>query len=379
MEWVEIAAASVDEAREIALDRLGVTASELELEIVQEASSSLFGLRRTDARIRARVKPTKPPSKVGEARRDNDRRRSGRRGQKDSRQAKRGGGKTPAGDAGAPARTGGSKPAAEPATAKSSTAKSTTGGKPVTGKPTAAAPASQTADAGQGTRRRRRRGASSRPSSSEDVGRKSPSGGSASAPVTEAPGDSPAASSPKRIRRLADSRPGGNTDNTKNKDQDMSEELSLEEQGGLVVEFLDGVVESFGLTGKASITAVDEDWIDVSIEGDDLGLLIGPGGRTLSALAEVAKTALQRHVGDGRRGRVRVDVAGYREFRREALGQFAREQAAAVAGDGKSRVLEPMGSADRKIVHDAIIDVEGVSSTSEGDEPRRRVVLVPAD
>ena len=76
MEWVEIAAPSVDEAREIALDRLGVTASEIELEVLAEPTKALFGLRRTDARIRARVKPTAPPAKVDR----NDRRR-GQRGQ----------------------------------------------------------------------------------------------------------------------------------------------------------------------------------------------------------------------------------------------------------------------------------------------------------
>ncbi len=180
----------------------------------------------------------------------------------------------------------------------------------------------------------------------------------------------------RRIRRLDTS---SNSETNTDKDHEMSEEVSLEEQGTLVTSFLDGVVESFGLTGKAEVTSVEDEWIDVSIQGDDLGLLIGPGGKTLFALAEVAKTALQRHVGDGRRGRVRVDVAGYRDFRRTALIEFTTEQAAALVESGSGRALEAMGSVDRKIVHDAVAEIEGVSSRSEGDEPRRRVVLFPAD
>lgn len=367
MEWVEIAAASVDEAKELALDRLGVTASEIELEVLQEASSSLFGLRKSDARIRARVKPTKPPAKAGEGRRDRDRgraskgRRSGQGGRKPKNQADQSGDSQKKGS-----RAASSKAAAEKKSdQKPDKAATTSSSSPAPGAKGPSADRVGESDdrqtEGSGPRRRRRRAA----------GTKSPQPNGAGTQPNNAN---------KRIRRLADeATPTSSIDNNMNKDQEMSEELSLEEQGRLVAEFLDGVVESFGLTGKASVTSIDEDWIDVAIEGDGLGLLIGPGGRTLSALAEVAKTALQRHVGDGRRGRVRVDVGGYREYRREALGQFAREQAAAVAADGKARVLEPMGSADRKVVHDAVIDVEGIGSTSEGDEPRRRVVLIPAD
>ncbi|HEY3484626.1 MAG TPA: R3H domain-containing nucleic acid-binding protein, partial [Ilumatobacteraceae bacterium] len=113
------------------------------------------------------------------------------------------------------------------------------------------------------------------------------------------------------------------------------------------------------------------------VAGNDLGLLIGPGGRTLLAVQDLARVAAQRRLGD-HDTRLRVDVAGYRERRREALERFARSVAAQVIETGSARALEPMPSADRKVVHDVLTSVEGVASHSEGDDPSRRVVITPA-
>lgn len=157
----------------------------------------------------------------------------------------------------------------------------------------------------------------------------------------------------------------------------MSEEVSTAEQGEMIVEFLDGLLESFGLAGTAAVAASDEDSVDVAVDGDDLGLLIGPGGHTLAALTEVTKTVLQRQNNGSSRARVRIDVAGYRERRREALDAFTREVAETVKSTGEPRALEPMHSADRKVVHDSASEIEGVGTISDGDEPRRRVVIVP--
>jgi spoIIIJ-associated protein len=73
-----------------------------------------------------------------------------------------------------------------------------------------------------------------------------------------------------------------------------------------------------------------------------------------------------------------VDVGGYRHKRREALERFARQVAEQVRAEGAPKALEPMTAADRKTVHDTINDIEGVSTTSEGEEPHRRVVILPA-
>jgi spoIIIJ-associated protein len=76
---------------------------------------------------------------------------------------------------------------------------------------------------------------------------------------------------------------------------------------------------------------------------------------------------------------LRVDVAGYREKRRAALERFASTVADQVKESGIARSLDPMPSADRKVLHDALSEIEGVTSRSEGEDPNRRVVVSPAD
>ena len=154
-------------------------------------------------------------------------------------------------------------------------------------------------------------------------------------------------------------------------------EASVKEQAEAAEEFLSGLVEAFGLTATVTSEEVEEA-VEVRIEGSDLGLLIGPKGRTLWALQELTKTVVQRQQGGGLSTRIRVDVAGYRERRRVALERFTKDAAAAVLESGQARALEPMGAADRKVVHDTVNEIEGVVTRSEGEDPRRRVVIAPA-
>ena len=156
-----------------------------------------------------------------------------------------------------------------------------------------------------------------------------------------------------------------------------TDEAAYEEQAGTVGEFLEGLLEAFGLQGQVRIGEVDEEDVQIDIDGDDLGLLIGPHGQTMMALHELSKTVLQRTAPTGPRVRLRLDVAGYRQRRREALSQFVEAQAAEVIATGQARALEPMNASDRKVVHDTINEMEGVGTVSEGEEPRRRVVIVP--
>jgi spoIIIJ-associated protein len=154
------------------------------------------------------------------------------------------------------------------------------------------------------------------------------------------------------------------------------DDVSVAEQGELAREFVAGVVEAFGLDAAVAVAEVDDETVEVSVTGEDLGLLIGPKGQTLSALQELARTVVQRNVA-GRYARLHVDVAGYRQKRREALERFTRQVAEQVVSSGTRRVLEPMNPADRKVVHDTVNEIDGVATTSEGEEPRRRVVILP--
>ncbi|HVB07229.1 MAG TPA: RNA-binding cell elongation regulator Jag/EloR [Acidimicrobiales bacterium] len=152
-------------------------------------------------------------------------------------------------------------------------------------------------------------------------------------------------------------------------------EMTIEQQAELAQSFVSGLVERFGLAAGVTV-ATEEGEITVEVTGEDLGLLVGQRGATLDALQELTRTVVQRRT-DEHTARLTVDVAGFRQKRAAALEQFARQIATGVLESGEAYALEAMSAADRKIVHDAINDVEGVSTTSEGVEPRRYVVIRP--
>lgn len=278
MEWVETTGKSLEEAKEAALDQLGVDHDDAEFEVMSEPKPGLFGRMRAEARVRARVRPTAPRAK--EERRP--RRRSGR----------------------------GEDTATEGATAEQAE-------KPAKAEPT--------------TRRARTRG---------------------------------------EPRRTA----ADNPDETRG--ATMDEDVPLRDQAERGREFLVGLLDRFDVDADIEVRDVDEDTIELSIEGDDLGMLIGPKGTTLAALQDLTRTAVQRKTG-ARNGWLLVDVSGYRQKRKEALERFTQQVADEVRASGDRRALEPMSAADRKTVHDAVNGIEGVTTVSEGEDPRRRVVLLP--
>jgi spoIIIJ-associated protein len=152
-------------------------------------------------------------------------------------------------------------------------------------------------------------------------------------------------------------------------------DVSVEEQAAAAKEFTSGLLEAFDVDAAVS-TSVGEDLVEVEIEGSDLGLLVGPKGATLAAIEELVRAVVQ-HATSGQSARINVDVAGYRQRRREALAEFTRKLAQEVVSAGEQRALEPMSPPDRKVVHDTVAEIAGVSTVSEGEEPRRRVVIRP--
>src|SRR5207249_4028302 len=158
---------------------------------------------------------------------------------------------------------------------------------------------------------------------------------------------------------------------------DEQADISVDEQADQAVEFTRGLVEAFGAKAEVASHLEEEDTVLVDVTGDNLGLLVGPRGATLAAVEELVRTVVQRQTG-GHGVRVHVDVGGYRAKRREALSEFARQLAERVRDEDAEQALEPMGASDRKVVHDVVAEMEGVTTTSEGEEPRRRVVIRPA-
>ncbi|MCB0969409.1 MAG: hypothetical protein KDB37_21445, partial [Ilumatobacter sp.] len=159
-------------------------------------------------------------------------------------------------------------------------------------------------------------------------------------------------------------------------DETNESDVSPTEVGDAAVAFMNGLAAAFGADATTDVE-IDGTEIDVRVSGEGLGLLVGPGGRTLTAVEDLARVSSQRRLGD-HETRLRIDVGGYREKRKAALEKFAMAVAGQVIEAGATKALEPMSSADRKVVHDAITDIDGVTSRSEGDEPNRRVVISPA-
>lgn len=119
----------------------------------------------------------------------------------------------------------------------------------------------------------------------------------------------------------------------------------------------------------------DEEEIHVDVWGEDLGILIGRGGTTLQALQDLASTIVRRNNDETRR--IIVDVERYKERKRQKLREYAERMADKVLSTRKPVKLEPMTPRERKIVHDALKDVDGVDSMSEGEDPQRSVVINP--
>jgi spoIIIJ-associated protein len=157
----------------------------------------------------------------------------------------------------------------------------------------------------------------------------------------------------------------------------MEESLTLEQQGDAAKGFLAGLVQEFGLDADVTFTEVDEDTVQVAATGSDLGLLVGPRGATLAAIQDLTRTFVQRQ-SESRTDRILVDVAGYREKRVAALRRFTEGLTEEVKESGEERALEPMSPADRKVVHDAVNEIDGVETRSEGVEPTRYVVIEPS-
>jgi spoIIIJ-associated protein len=332
MEWVETTGVTIEEARRHALDALGVPFDDAEIEVLEEAKSSMFGLRKSNARVRARVRPVQARAKA--ERRDRPRRKGGgdRSGRNDNRGAKKGDGSDRGGD-----RSG----------------------------------------------RNDNRGAKKGDGSNRG-GRAGRDGGSTGKAATVAAADSRSSAPKSQSNDHKPAKTPKHGADAPQKEQapmtdDNEEIMDAAGQAAVVEEFLDGLLEAFGADGDLESVALDEETYEVRAHGGELGLLIGPKGSTMQAVQDIARTAVQQ-VADGQlTGRVHIDIGGYRNKRRAALAEFATRLAESVRESGQPKVLEPMPPTDRKVIHDAVAELDGVISTSEGYDDQRHIVLAPSD
>lgn len=312
MEWVEISGATLEEAKEIALEQLGVSEADAEILVLAEPKVGLFGRTRGEARVRARVQPVGPRPKR-------------------QRRQRRGGGAEQA-----PARNGERRKPSGTATRPAERAQG--GGSERRG----------SGNGAEGGGRRRSRGSRG-------------SGGQRAAATNASPSE-------ERSEAVQD---------RQDKEADMAEGVTLEEQAEAAKTFIEGLLDVYGYQANVETRVLDEDTVEVAAHGDELGLLVGPRGSTLAALQDVTRTVVQ-HRFPTRTDRIVVDVAGYRQRRVAALQRFTKQIAEEVLESGSERSLEPMSPADRKVVHDTVNEIEGLATRSEGEDAARHVVIAPA-
>ena len=289
MEWIETTGKTLNDALDLALDRLGIHKDELEYEVLDEGKKGVFGIGGTETRIKSRVKPIS---------REKPKDRKTRGGARKTATKKD------------PLRTVKTKQ-----TAKESDKEKL----PVKTKPTA------------------------KESDKEKL--------------------------PVKTKTAVKKR-------TIKKEVKMEDENNLkdEETSSVPEEFLAGVVKFFDDDVKITST-LEEDSVTVAVEGNNVGLLIGTRGTTLFAVEELMRAVVQAKVG-GYTARMYLDMGGYRETRKKALTDFANDLVKKVKETGRSQVLEPMVASDRKVIHDTISEIDGFSTTSEGYDPKRRVVVM---
>ncbi len=147
----------------------------------------------------------------------------------------------------------------------------------------------------------------------------------------------------------------------------------LENEGDIAADYLEELLDIADLDGDLDMD-VEGDRAAVSIVGADLQQLVGPNGEVLEALQELTRLAVYRETGE--RSRLMLDVSGFRAQKRDELVELAEKRIAEVKESGEPASLDPMTPFERKVVHDAVA-AAGLTSESEGVEPRRYVVILP--
>ncbi|WP_416371794.1 protein jag [Mumia zhuanghuii] len=147
----------------------------------------------------------------------------------------------------------------------------------------------------------------------------------------------------------------------------------LENEGDIAADFLEELLDIADLDGDLDMD-VEGNRASVSLVGGDLAMLVGGDGEVLEALQELTRLAVYRETGE--RSRLMLDVDGFRARRRDVLTRLAEESIATVRDSGEELRLDPMSPFERKVIHDAVA-AAGLTSESEGQEPQRRVVILP--
>lgn len=276
MEWLEVAASSVDDAKEEALDRLGVHESDAEFEILTEERIGLFGRVKQEARVRARIKPVPVrPKRV-----------SGRRRRRSRPSTRRSGAQQ------------GSRP-------------------------------------NRSGQQDSRSDGSGQQVSRSDRSKQSQRQGPATSSAPQAGGAPKKGNAPRAVNRKQNAK--GNPGKDKDKMQSHSAGLSLDEQAELAEAFVQGIGETVGISLTFIRHEVENNVMRIEAKGDNLGILVGRRGLTAQAIDDLVRIFLQKSGGTTKQGKIRMDIGGVLARRTAAFAEFKRQESVEPAGSGSSQ------------------------------------------
>ncbi len=179
----------------------------------------------------------------------------------------------------------------------------------------------------------------------------------------------------KGAQRQRPQRAEKNQPTEKRRDRELMEKSKQEQ---ILTDFFEGLLHAWGLKGSIKFNWPKDYVCDVIIEGEELGDLVGENAQILTAIETIARIPLKKQAIETRYAQFYVDIDGYRQKRTEALKEFALKLGKEVQESGKAKILEPMNNRDRKMVHDAISELDGVTTESEGEREDRRVKIFPS-
>lgn len=202
------------------------------------------------------------------------------------------------------------------------------------------------------------------------------------APVAEAVEEE----KPKRRTRVKkEAEPAPAAEATESKTEAKSEEKDSEPQGEVIatqedadqlIAALKNLLDAGDMRAEATVASINGRYVHIDIDGQDVGFLIGRRGEVLNSIQYIMNVISARHLNNG----VRVVVEGdnYRQRRADALSEMAQRIAAQVLERGEEAVLDALPAFERRVIHQALVDMEGINTYSEGEEPERCVVIAPA-
>lgn len=153
--------------------------------------------------------------------------------------------------------------------------------------------------------------------------------------------------------------------------------VATPEDAEAVLDIVNAVLAASKLTASASVSSINDRYVNISLEGRDVAFLIGKRGEALNSLQYLLNIILGKRLSNG--VRLTLDGNDYRNQRETKLTNLALQIAREVKRRGEEAVLDALPAFERRIVHKALMDFEGIATYSEGEEPNRRVVIAPAD